>query len=178
MRERTPVVVTDTEADPEIPEDMRQLSRARGWRSVVWMPMIREDTAIGMIAVSRRERGGFADGEVALLKTFADQAVIAIENVRLFTELGERNRELTEALDQQTATSEILRVISGAHTDAQPVFETIATSALRLCGADYGSVQLYDGVLLHLAAAENANPDGTAALRRAFPRRPGEGIGG
>jgi signal transduction histidine kinase len=98
--------------------------------------------------------------------------------VRLFTELQTSNRDLTEALDQQTATSEILRVISGAQTDAQPVFEIIATSALRLCGADYGSVQLYDGVLLHLAAAENANPDGTAALRRAFPRRPGEGIGG
>src|SRR5262245_23518724 len=154
-------------------------------RTELGIPMFRDDEIVGVIILFKVVVEPFTDKQIELVETFADQAVIAIENVRLFTELQEKNKALTtahaqvtEALDQQTATSEILRVISGAQTDAQPVFEIIATSALRLCRADYGSVQLYDGVLLHLASAENANPDGTAALRRAFPRRPGEGIGG
>src|SRR5262245_62452002 len=105
--------------------------------------MRRGGYVIGTISVQRALPGLFRDQEIGLLQTFADQAVIAIENVRLFTELQEKNKALTtahaqvtEALDQQTATSEVLRVISGAQTDAQPVFEIIATSALRLCGAD------------------------------------------
>ena len=87
------------------------------------------------IFVARRESGLFTDSQVELLQTFADQAVIAIENVRLFTELEARNRDLTEALEQQTATSEILRVISRSPTDVQPVFDTIVGAALELCGA-------------------------------------------
>jgi GAF domain-containing protein len=86
------------------------------------VPLLRHDEAVGAIAVTRREPGGFTDDEIALLKTFADQAVIAIENVRLFTELEGRNRDLT-------ATSEILRVISSSPTDVQPVFDTIVRSA-------------------------------------------------
>jgi GAF domain-containing protein len=169
MRERTPVVVTDTEADPEIPEDMRQLSRARGWRSVVWMPMIREDTAIGVIAVSRPEPGGFADGEVALLKTFADQAVIAIENVRLFTELEARNRDLT-------ATSEILRVISTSPTDVQPVFDAIVASAARLCDALFSALGTFDGELMDIVAAHNWTPAAWDAARRTWPARPNRAL--
>ncbi len=102
------------------------------------VPLLREDSAIGAIAVGRAEPGPFPDNQIALLQTFADQAVIAIENVRLFKELEARNRDLTEALEQQTATSEILRVISQSQTDVQPVFETIAAAALRLCGASVG----------------------------------------
>src|SRR6266478_2124439 len=97
------------------------------------VPMLRGDTALGMIAVTRQAPTPFSDQQVALLQTFADQAVIAIENVRLFKELEARNREVTEALDQKTATSEILGVISSSPTDVQPVFDTIVRSAVRLC---------------------------------------------
>ena len=95
-------------------------------------------------------RGPFPDRQLALLKTFADQAVIAIENVRLFTELEAKNRDLTETLEQQTATGEILRVISSSPTDVQPVFDTIAVSALRLCDAKWSAVTRFDGHLSSL----------------------------
>jgi len=102
------------------------------------VPLLRHDEAVGTIAVTRRESGGFTDDEIALLKTFADQAVIAIENVRLFKELEEKNRALTKAhaqmtepLDQQTATSDLLKVIGRSTFDLQPVFEMLAENAVR-----------------------------------------------
>src|SRR6185295_10751455 len=101
-------------------------------------PLLREGRAIGIVAVTRATPGAFTDKQLALLQTFADQAVIAIENVRLFKEIEARNRELTEALKQQTATAEILRVISSSPTDVQPVFDIIAKSAVILCGAEAG----------------------------------------
>src|SRR5439155_6697766 len=116
------------------------------------------------------EAGSFPDKQIALLRTFADQAVIAIENVRLFTQLQARNRDLTEALEQQTATSEILRVISQSQTNVQPVFDTIATAALKLCSATAANVFTFDGELIHLASFVNANPAYIDALRRLYPR--------
>src|SRR5262249_4803714 len=139
VRDCRVVQTVDMQEDPEIPEGSRQRASVIGYRSWIGVPMLREGTAIGTIAVSRAEVKPFSEGEIALLQTFADQAVIAIENVRLFTELQEKNRALTsahaqvtEALEQQTATSEILSVISSSPTELQPVFEVIAKNAFRL----------------------------------------------
>src|SRR5262249_50936357 len=121
----------------------------------------------------RREARLFTEAELELVKTFADQAVIAIENVRLFKELEARNGDLSEALEQQTATGEILRVISQSPTDVQPVFEAIADSALRLCEAKHGNVFLFDGELIHLAAVAGSDEAASETVRRSFPQRPG-----
>src|SRR5207245_1614420 len=104
------------------------------------------------------------------LQTFADQAVIAVENVRLFKELEARNRDLTEALEQQTATSEILRVISGSPTDIQPVFDSIAASAAELCDGLFGDVYRLDGEMLHLVAHQRFTPEFQQEVESVFPR--------
>ncbi|HTI54404.1 MAG TPA: GAF domain-containing protein [Verrucomicrobiae bacterium] len=166
---RAIVHVEDVLADPEYPA---QVGRAGGFRGVLAVPMLREGIPIGAIVVIRAQPGPFSTAQIELLKTFADQAVIAIENVRLFKELEVRNRDLTEALEQQTATSEILQVISQSPTDVQPVFDAIAREAMRLCTASYGVVGRYDGQMLHLAAHEHVRPEGVEAMRRLFPTRP------
>src|SRR5262249_45853656 len=104
--------IRDIESDPDLPPGLVEFARANGFRSIYQMPMLRDGHAVGGIGVTHRDVGGFTPKQGALLETFAAQAVIAIENVRLFQELQARNRELTEALEQQTATGEILQVIS------------------------------------------------------------------
>src|SRR5262249_1008040 len=111
MLERSVVYLEDSEA-ASTPPLLREVAQRLGFRSQVTIPMLRDDQPVGAITVARAQSGRFIDSDIALLKTFADQAVIAIENVRLFKELQTSNRELTMALDKQTATSEILRVIS------------------------------------------------------------------
>jgi GAF domain-containing protein len=179
LRDRAPLNIADAHADPRVPEAERARARVRGYRSFVIVPMLHHDEAVGTIGVTRRDPGGFTDDEIALLKTFADQAVIAIENVRLFTELQEKNRALTqahrqvtEALEQQTATSEILRVISASPTDVQPVFDAIVQSAVRLCNGVFGMVVRYDGHIARLVAHHNLPPEGLRALQRLFPGLP------
>src|SRR5882672_7957656 len=121
--------------------------------------MLRAGEPIGAMTIGWAEPDGFGEQEITLLQTFANQAVIAIENVRLFKELEARNSDLSEALEQQTATSEILRVISQSQTDVQPVFETIVRSAVGLCDALYGQVFQVDGELIHLVAQHNPPPN-------------------
>src|SRR5262245_14962465 len=140
---------------------------------------MREGVAIGTVSCRRVQARLFTERQVALLQTFADQAVIAIENVRLFTELQQKNEALmqahaqvSEALDQQTATAEILRVISQSPTDVQPVFDAIARSALPLCNANFCAVARYDGEQLYLAAHAHVTAEGVDALMRIFPMRP------
>jgi signal transduction histidine kinase len=116
----------------------------RGFRAVMSAPLLREGSAIGTVNVTRAMPGAFTDKQVALLQTFADQAVIAIENVRLFKELQAKNAELTEALEQQTATAEILRVISESPTDVGPVFQSIAERAASICDATNARIFLIE----------------------------------
>jgi two-component system NtrC family sensor kinase len=169
--------IADVQAEvDEFPESSAN-ARRQGFRTTLCVPLMREGVAIGVIALRRVEADLFTERQVALLQTFADQAVIAIENVRLFTELQARNRDLTETLEQQTATSEILRVISSSPTDLQPVFDIIAESAIRLCGAEVSTVTRFDGEWVHLEAVFGSNAAGVDALRRTFPMRP-TGAGG
>jgi signal transduction histidine kinase len=175
MIDRQPVHVEDLQAAGEEFPEGSALAQEYNHRTTLCVPMLREGVAIGSILLRRREIRPFTDKQIALLQTFADQAVIAIENVRLFKELEVRNSDLTETLEQQTATAEILRVISSSQTDVQPVFETIAENSLRLCDATFSTVFRFDGELVHLEALRNTTPEGADAIRSAFPMPPSRG---
>jgi len=138
--------------------------------------MLQEGNPIGAIAVARSEAGPFSVEHIELVKTFADQAVIAIENTRLFEAEQASKRELQESLEYQTAIGEVLGVISQSPTDVQPVFDTIAASALRLCDAKWSVVVRCDGELIHLASLHNvSDPTVVETIRRLFPRPPSRG---
>lgn len=167
---REPVQVVDFMAEAGVRVTPAHLSE--GVRTVLAVPMFRDSRLLGVITTWRRQVRPFSQKQIALLQTFADQAVIAIENVRLFKELEARNQELTEALDQQIATGEVLRAISQSPTDVQPVFDMIAAAAMKLCEAGSSNVFTFDGELLHAAAIHVINPGGEEAVRRLFPRPP------
>ena len=166
--------VPDVLADPEYTYHEGQ--KLAGYRSLLGVPLLRDGKAIGVLALHDDAPEPFTDKQIGLVETFADQAIIAIENARLFEEVQSRTREVSEALEYQTATSEVLGVISRSPTDVQPVFDTIAANALRLCGATWSAVTRFDGELMHLVSLHNLrDPAGLEAVRRAFPRVPSPG---
>src|SRR5262249_2141855 len=163
---RDVVHIPDVAADPELAP---VISQGVGAGSLLGVPMLHEGQPIGAIGVSAPHAGPFPPDQIDLLKVFAAQAVIAIENVRLFTELEKRNAALTQSLDRQMATADILRAISGSRTDVQPVFDSIAPNAVQLCGGLLGTVFRFDGELLHMVAHHKASPHGLAELQRLYP---------
>ncbi len=130
--------IPDVHADPDY--EHGHAAKIINYRSIVAVPMLKDGRPIGAIAMARSQIGRFPDWQIKLLKTFADQAVIAIENVRSFHEVQARSRELGESLEQQTATSEVLGVISSSPGELEPVFQTMLANAARLCDASYGAL--------------------------------------
>ena len=167
--ERRTVHIPDVLADPQHTYGATQVEPVR---TLLGVPMLKGEELVGVILIYRLEFRPFTTKQIALMETFADQAVIAIENARLFNELGARNADLTEALEQQTATAEILRVISSSPTDVQPVFDAIARHAVLLCDGLGSVVVRYDGTLMRLAAHHNLGPEGVERNESRFPRPP------
>ncbi len=174
--DRKPVHVHDLQAAAdEFPEGHAMAIRL-GHRSILSVPLLREDEAIGVIAIRRREVRPFTDKQIGLVQTFADQAVIAIENARLFAELDQRNRELSQALEQQTATSQVLQVISSSPGELDPVFQAILENATRICGAEVGVLFRYeDGA--YTAIAQLGVPSAFSEYLAGGPIRPGPDTG-
>jgi GAF domain-containing protein len=166
---RSVVRLEDALADPNYDQ---RFPAAMGWRRMLGVPMLRQGELLGVIVVGWAEAGPVPPAQEELLKQFADQAIIAIENARLFEEVQARNREVTQALEQQKATSEILRVISTSPTDVQPVFETIVRNAVALCGSLFANVFRFDDGLLHFVASHNVGPRYVDLVRKKYPMRP------
>jgi GAF domain-containing protein len=151
------VHVADVQSDPDFADsDLAQQRSIAGARTVLGVPLLRENIPIGVIILSRFLVRPFTDKQIELVTSFADQAVIAIENVRLFDEVQARTRELSDALEQQTATSEVLRVISSSPGELEPVFETMLGNAIQLCGAKFGVMSLREGEAFRVVAAHGA----------------------
>jgi two-component system, NtrC family, sensor kinase len=152
-----------------------QLANLAGARTVLAVPMLKDDELIGGIIIYRQQVRPFTDKQIELLVNFAAQAVIAIENARLLNELRQRTDDLSESLEQQTATSEVLRVISSSPTNAQPVFDAIAESAVRLCGGQFSFVVRFDGKVMDFASCYGLSDEGLKAFRSLLPMPATEG---
>src|SRR5262249_32797368 len=148
-----------------------------GFRTILVVPLLREGLPIGMLAMHRATVRPFTPKQIELVETFADQAVIAIENVRLFEAEQQRTRELTESLEQQMATSEVLGVISSSPGELEPVFEAILANAVRLCGAKFGNLYTREGDAFRTVALRGATPEYAEARRRAPLIRPAANTG-
>ena len=160
IESRAVVHIPDTRADPEYVTGLRAFGTALS------VPMLRDGVPMGAITVTRSHVEPFSDAQIELLKTFADQAVIAIETVRLFTELNQRTRDLQESLEYQTATSDVLKVISGSSFDLQPVFDTISATATRLCGSDGATITIREGEVFRYVSAYALDDEYWANLRQ------------
>jgi GAF domain-containing protein len=172
LLERKTVHILDAQTDPEY-----KLSKAQklgGYRSMIGAPLLREGALIGVFGLARKSVRPFTEKQMELLTTFADQAVIAIENMRLFDEVQARTEELSEALRQQTATAEVLKTISRTAFDLQRVLATLLENAVRICGAKHGIIFRYDGQSCRAAATHNA-PPGSLEVWERHPLRAGRG---
>src|SRR5262249_30992663 len=144
MQSKQVLQFSEIENNPAVPLTTQKFAREFGFRSALFAPMIQDTRVIGAIGVANFKPRVFSDKQVALIKSFADQAVIAIENTRLLNELRQRTDDLTESLEQQTATSEVLSVISSSEGELEPVFQTMLANATRLCEAAFGSMLLIE----------------------------------
>src|SRR6266487_4689245 len=160
------VHVVDRMADPEF--KLTAGSAFSNVRTILGVPLLREGTPIGVLILTRPEVESFTDKQIELVTTFADQAVIAIENVRLFDEVQARTRELSESLEQQTATSEVLGVISSSPGELEPVFRALLENAVRICEAKFGNLVLFKGSECRVVAMHGA-PRAFEDLRRRDP---------
>ena len=160
------VHVPDVLADPEY--TYLELQRRAGFRSALGVPLLREGVPIGVVGLMRRSVRPFTEEQIKLVETFADQAVIAVENTRLFEAEQQRTRELAESLEQQTATSEVLQVISSSPGELEPVFGTMLENAIKLCQAKFGAMYLYDGEAFRTAALHGVSPAFAEARREAL----------
>jgi two-component system, NtrC family, sensor kinase len=174
LLEGKPVQIPDVLADPEYSNLEPQ--RLGGYRTHLGVPLMRDRSPIGVILVSRRTVRPFDNKQIELVTTFADQAVIAIENTRLFEEVQTRTRDLSESLQQQTATSEVLSVISRSPGELKPVFEAMLANAMRICEARFGHLLLYDGEHVHAAYLHDVSPAYRELWERG-PLRPPPGSG-
>src|SRR6516225_1802692 len=168
--ERTPVHVADLQVETEEFPEGSKGAQEMGFLTTLSVPLLREGVALGTINLRRVEAKPFTNKQIALLQTFAVQAVIAIENARLLNELRQRTDDLTESLEQQTATSEVLKVISSSPRDLQPVFSAMLESAARLCDASFGNIFRWDHDALRLVATYNT-PAAFAEARSQLPLR-------
>jgi GAF domain-containing protein len=148
--------VDDVLADPEY--TYFETQKKAGFRTFLGVPLLRENSPIGVIILGRKTVAPFTDKQIELVTTFADQAVIAIENVRLFDEVQARTRDLSESLEQQTATADVLKVISSSPGELEPVFSAMLENAIRLCEASYGNMWLCEGEDFRTAARHGPLP--------------------
>ena len=158
---KQPVHIVDVTADPAYVGGEPFFVAAvklGGFRTILNVPMLKDNELIGVLSIYRQEVRAFTDKQIELVQNFATQAVIAIENTRLLKELRQRTDDLSEALEQQTATSEVLRVISSSPGELEPVFQAMLENATRICGAKFGTLYLYEGDSFHATAFHNAPP--------------------
>jgi GAF domain-containing protein/CheY-like chemotaxis protein len=169
--ERRPVQIADVLADPEF--KVFEIQERGGFRTVLSIPLLREGNPIGTVFLTRPVVEPFTQQQIDLVATFADQAVIAIENVRLFEAEQQRTAELSEALEQQTATADVLRIISSSPEELAPVFEAMLANATKLCEAKFGFANLYDGDAWKIVAVHGGVPSYTEYLQQHGYKRPG-----
>ena len=170
------VHIPDVQADPDY--TFTEGQRLGGFRTILGVPMLREGVPLGVIALTRSEARPFTDKQIELATTFADQAAIAIENVRLFDEVQARTRDLTESLERQTATSEVLEVISASPGELQPVFQKMLENATRVCGAKFGTMTLFEADFARQVALYNVpHAFAEAPATQLFRPHPQSGLG-